>query len=274
KFTGTCVACMGMIVWTVSARWESSQFRIYFVRHGESEWTFMNKFCGWVDVSLTEKGRKEALQAATVLKEQNKQFDIAFTSLLSRATETLDIILQHLKQTDLPVVQAWQLNERHYGDLTGYNKVEMAEKYGLEQVQIWRRSFDIIPPPMEEDHKYYIDIVENPKFTDIQDEIPKVESLKTTMERAIPFWNNEIVPCIKSGKRVLVVCHGTTLRGIVKHLSQITDEDIMEVNLPTGIPFYYEFNEKLVPVVCMKFLSDEKTVQEAMAKVASIGEKK
>ncbi|PSN39000.1 Phosphoglycerate mutase 2 [Blattella germanica] len=248
------------------------KFRVFFVRHGESEWTFMNRFCGWVDVSLTEKGRLEALRAATALKEENAQFDIAFTSLLSRANETLEIILKQINQTNLPVVRAWQLNERHYGDLTGYNKAEMAEKYGLEQ--IWRRSFDILPPPMDENHKYYTDIADNPKFLQIKDKIPKVESLKTTMLRTIPFWNNDIVPCITSGKKVLLVCHGTTLRGIVKHLNQITDEEIMRLNLPTAIPFYYDFDENMTPVVLMKFLSDEETVKKAMAKVADIGEKK
>lgn len=197
-----------------------SQYRVVFVRHGESEWTFENLFCGWVDISLTDKGREEAKQAAAALNTEKLQFDIAYTSVLRRAHESLDIILREIRQPGLPVVQAWQLNERHYGALTGHNKAQMAAKYGKEQVQIWRRSFDVLPPPMDTDHKHYNEIVGNPKFRTIKDKIPQTESLETTMLRVVPFWKSTIVPDIKSGKRVLVVCHGTSLRGIVKHVDR------------------------------------------------------
>lgn len=249
-----------------------SRFKTVFLRHGESEWTLDNLFCGWVDVGLTEKGKNEARQAASSLITENLKFDIVYTSLLKRANQTLDIILREIRQPDLPVKQAWQLNERHYGALTGYNKADMAAKYGKEQVNIWRRSFDVLPPPMEPDHKYYTTIVNNPKFQFIKDKIPKTESLKTTMQRVIPFWEENIVPDVKSGKRVLVIGHGTSLRSLVKHLSRLSDEAIMKLNLPTGIPFVYEFGEDFKPIVCMRFLSDEETVKKAMDKVASIGE--
>lgn len=197
-----------------------SKYRVVFVRHGESEWTFQNLFCGWVDIGLTDKGRDEAKQAAAALNTEGLQFDVAYTSVLRRAHDSLDIILREIGQPELPVVQAWQLNERHYGALTGYNKAEVADKYGKEQVQIWRRRFDMLPPPMEKHHKYYNEIVNNPKFRFIKDKIPQTESLKTTMLRVIPFWTSTIVPDIKSGKRVLVVCHGTSLRGVVKHVDR------------------------------------------------------
>ncbi|KDR18846.1 phosphoglycerate mutase 2-like [Zootermopsis nevadensis] len=249
-----------------------SKYLVVFVRHGESEWTHKNLFCGWIDSGLTDKGREDAKQAGVALNSENLKFDVAYTSILQRACDSLDIILREIKQPELPVIQAWELNERHYGALTGYNKAEMAAKYGNEQVQIWRRSFDILPPQMEKDHSYYNEIHNNKKFMPIRDKIPQAESLKTTMLRVIPFWNSTILPDIKDGKRVLVVCHGTSLRGIVKHIDRISDEAIVKVNLPTGIPFIFEFDADFNPVVSMKFLSSGDTLKEAIARAASIGE--
>ncbi|PNF18643.1 Phosphoglycerate mutase 1 [Cryptotermes secundus] len=249
-----------------------SKYRIVFVRHGESVWTSENLFCGWVDIGLTDKGREEAKHAGEALNSERLKFDVAYTSVLTRANDSLEIILKEIEQPELPVTQAWELNERHYGALTGHNKIEMAVKYGKEQVQIWRRSFDVLPPPMGKDHKYYCHIVNNPKLKSIRDKIPQTESLKTTMLRVIPFWNSAIVPNIKSGKRVLIVCHGTSLRGIVKHIDRMSDEAVMNLNLPTGIPFIFEFDADFNPVVSMRFLSDEETVMKAMSKVASIGD--
>uniref|UniRef100_A0A1B6EXH7 phosphoglycerate mutase (2,3-diphosphoglycerate-dependent) n=1 Tax=Cuerna arida TaxID=1464854 RepID=A0A1B6EXH7_9HEMI len=253
---------------------QSGSFKIVFARHGESEWTKNNWFCGWYDAPLSEKGVEEAHASAKVLKDSGYTFDIAFTSLLTRARHTLDIILSDIGQPDVPVVAHWRLNERHYGDLTGYNKEEMAAKYGLEQLQIWRRKFDVLPPPMDENHKYYSSIVNNPKLKSQSDiEFPKVESLETTMVRCLPFWNEKVVPEILSGKRVLLVTHGTTLRGIVKHLDGLSDDAIMKLNLPTGMPFYYTLDEKLKPIISMQFFSDRETVEKAMALVASISHK-
>nr|CAD7578885.1 unnamed protein product [Timema californicum] len=187
--------------------------------HGESEWNLKNLFCGWVDVDLSAKGREEAVTSGQALKQAGLKFDLAFTSLLKRAHQTLDIVLREIGQTDLPVVKSWRLNERHYGGLTGLNKADAAAKYGDKQVQIWRRSYNVPPPVMEEDHPMNNVIVNNPKFSMIRKEdFPRVESLETTQRRVVAFWTEEIVPRIKERKRVLVVAHGTSLRGLVKYL--------------------------------------------------------
>nr|CAD7267961.1 unnamed protein product [Timema shepardi] len=222
------------------------KYKIVFVRHGESEWNLKNLFCGWVDVDLSAKviklphcrakhnssrtveslstqsdvsGREEAVTSGQALKQAGLKFDLAFTSLLKRAHQTLDIVLREIGQTDLPVVKSWRLNERHYGGLTGLNKADAAAKYGDKQVQIWRRSYNVPPPVMEEDHPMNNVIVNNPKFSMIRKEdFPRVESLETTQRRVVAFWTEEIVPRIKERKRVLVVAHGTSLRGLVKYL--------------------------------------------------------
>ncbi|XP_046679061.1 phosphoglycerate mutase 1-like [Homalodisca vitripennis] len=253
---------------------ESSSFKIVFARHGESEWTKKNWFCGWYDAPLSEKGVEEAHASGRVLKEGGYTFDIAFTSVLTRARHTLDIILGDIGQPDLPVVADWRLNERHYGELTGYNKEEMAAKYGLDQLQIWRRKFNVLPPPMDENHKYYSTIINDPVLKSQPGiEFPSVESLETTMARSIPFWNERVVPEILSGKRVLLVTHGTTLRGLVKHLDGLSEEAIMKLNVPTGMPFYYLLDDTLKPIVSMQFFSDRETVEKATALVASISHK-
>ncbi|KYQ46285.1 Phosphoglycerate mutase 1 [Trachymyrmex zeteki] len=253
-----------------------SKYKIVMVRHGESEWNKLNLFCGWYDANLSDKGKNEAVSAGKTLKDAGYTFDVAHTSVLTRAQETLKLILKEIGQEDLPVQKTWRLNERHYGGLSGMNKAETAAKYGEEQVQIWRRSFDVPPPPMESDHKYYDTIVKDARYADgpKPDEFPKFESLKLTIERTLPYWNDTIIPQLKEGKRIIIAAHGNSLRGIVKHLDQMSNEQIMGLNLPTGIPFVYELDENFKPVVSMKFLGDEETVKAAMAAVAAQGKAK
>nr|XP_014092147.2 phosphoglycerate mutase 2 [Bactrocera oleae] len=252
------------------------KYKIVMVRHGESEWNKSNQFCGWYDSALSEKGLTEAKAAARALKEAGYKFDIAHTSLLCRAIITLDIILKEIGQTDIPICKTWRLNERHYGNLIGLNKAETAAKYGEKQVQIWRRSFATPPPPMEKDHPYYDNIVNDERYKDgpKKEEFPMFESLKLTIERTLPYWNETIVPQIKAGKLIIISAHGNSLRGIVKHLDNLSEDQIMALNLPTGIPFIYELNECLQPVVSMKFLGDEETVRKAMEAVAAQGKAK
>ena len=196
---------------------------IVLVRHGESEWNRDNRFCGWYDAELSEVGRAEAVLAGKALKVAGYTFDIAFTSLLPRANTTLTTVLQQVGQPQLPVARSWRLNEKHYGDLTGYNKAETAEKYGKEQVKLWRRSFDIPPPPMTADHPYFKSIWEDKRYAidgPGEAEFPTGESLKLTIDRMMPFWQEKIAPAARAGKKILIVAHGTTLRCIVKQLSQ------------------------------------------------------
>ncbi|XP_042876714.1 phosphoglycerate mutase 2-like [Penaeus japonicus] len=253
-----------------------AKYQIVMIRHGESEWNKLNKFCGWHDAMLSEQGVSEAHAAGKALKEANFKFDIAYTSVLTRANKTLDIILQEIGQTDIPIHKTWRLNERHYGGLTGLNKAETAQKHGEEQVKIWRRSFDIPPPPMDESNPHYKEILEDPRYADgpTKQEFPMFESLKLTIARTLPYWNDTIVPAMKAGKKILIAAHGNSLRGIVKHLDAMSDEAIMGLNLPTGIPFVYELDENIKPVVSMKFLGDEETVRKAMEAVAAQGKAK
>lgn len=252
-------------------------YKIVMLRHGESEWNQKNLFCGWYDSQLSEKGRQEAATAGKALKDAGYKFDLAYTSVLTRAQDTLQTILNILDQINIPVEKTWRLNERHYGALTGFNKAETVEKYGEKQVAIWRRSFDVPPPPMENDHPYYQEIVCDPRFKNgpPPDQFPKFESLKLTMERVLPFWNETIVPQIKAGKNILIVAHGTSLRGIVKHLDQLNNEEITKLNLPTAIPFVYNLDENMKPIEggSMQFLADPETVKKAMEKVANITKK-
>lgn len=255
----------------------NAKYTVVMVRHGESEWNEKNLFCGWYDAKLSKKGEEEAKTAGKSLKESGIKIDVAHTSVLTRANKTLEAILEAQDNgKDIPVKKTWRLNERHYGGLTGMNKAETAEKYGEEQVLIWRRSFDVPPPPMAPDHKYYKEIVEDPRYKDgpTKDEFPMFESLKLTIERTMPYWKEQIVPDLKSGKTVLIAAHGNSLRGIVKHLQRMSDEEIMGLNLPTGIPFVYELNACMVPTLSMKFLGDEATVKKAMEEVANQGKKK
>ncbi|XP_012578430.1 PREDICTED: phosphoglycerate mutase 2 isoform X1 [Condylura cristata] len=196
-----------------------STYRLVMVRHGESTWNQENRFCGWFDAELSEKGVEEAKRGAKAIKDAKMEFDICYTSVLKRAIRTLWTILDGTDQMWLPVVRTWRLNERHYGGLTGLNKAETAAKHGEKQVKIWRRSFDIPPPPMDETHPYYNSISKERRYANLKpEELPTCESLKDTIARALPFWNKEIAPQIKAGKRVLIAAHGNSLRGIVKHL--------------------------------------------------------
>jgi len=248
-------------------------FKIVMIRHGESEWNKENKFCGWYDAGLSEVGMTEAVAAGKTLKDGGYKFDVGHTSVLKRAQTTLKTVLGEIGQSDLPVQKSWRLNERHYGGLTGLNKAETAAKHGEEQVKIWRRSFDVPPPPMEPGHPFYDNIVKDQRYKDepVKEEFPMNESLKLTIERTLPYWNNVIVPQIKSGKKIIVAAHGNSLRGIVKHLDNMSDAAIMDLNLPTGIPFVYELDENMKPVVSMQFLGDEETVRKAMESVAAQG---
>lgn len=253
-----------------------SKYVIVMVRHGESEWNQKNLFCGWYDAQLSEKGQKEAEAAGIALKNAGYKFDVAHTSVLTRAQNTLAAILKGIDQENLPVQKSWRLNERHYGGLTGLNKAETAARYGEEQVQVWRRSFDTPPPPMEPDHAYYSNIVDDPRYAaePSKAEFPMYESLKLTIARTLPYWDSVIVPQLKEGKKILVAAHGNSLRGIVKHLDNMSDEAIMGLNLPTGIPFVYELDENFKPVISMKFLGDEETVKKAIEAVANQGKAK
>ncbi|XP_017030663.1 phosphoglycerate mutase 2 [Drosophila kikkawai] len=252
------------------------KYKIVMVRHGESEWNQKNLFCGWFDAKLSEKGQMEACAAGAALKEAKLEFDVAHTSLLSRAQHTLLAALRVAGHRQIPICRTWRLNERHYGGLTGLNKAETAKKYGEEKVQIWRRSFDTPPPPMEEGHEYYACIIEDPRYEGHLEpaEFPKTESLKLTIDRTLPYWNEVIVPQIKEGQRILVSAHGNSLRGVVKHLECISDEDIMGLNLPTGIPFVYELDENLKPLDTLKFLGDHEMVKKAVESVANQGKVK
>merc|ERR1712168_666599 len=274
---GSCVR--SFVVWSGDSVYPTimaGKYKIVMVRHGESEWNQLNKFCGWFDADLSAKGRDEAAAAGVALAKEGWKFDVAHTSVLTRANKTLAAIMSGISQTDLTVQKTWRLNERHYGGLTGLNKAETAEKHGEEQVKIWRRSFDIPPPPMDNTNPYYDGIVNDARYANgpSKAEFPMFESLKLTIERTLPFWNSTIVPAIKSGKKILIAAHGNSLRGIVKHLDGISDEGIMGLNLPTGIPFVYELDENLKPVVSMKFLGDEETVKKAMEAVANQGKAK
>merc|ERR1711997_350128 len=210
------------------------------------------------------------------LKEAGYKFDVAHTSLLTRAQVTLSKVLNAIDQPDLKIEKTWRLNERHYGALTGLNKAETAAKHGDEQVKIWRRSFDIPPPAMDLIHPYYENIVKDERYVDGPklEEFPMCESLKLTIERTLPYWNDVIVPQIKDGKKIIIAAHGNSLRGIVKHLDSVSNEEIMGLNLPTGIPFVYKLDENLQPTESMKFLGDEETVKKAMEAVAAQGKAK
>lgn len=250
-----------------------AKYSVVCLRHGESEWNKANLFCGWHDVNLSEAGVWDASEiSAAGLRKEKLQFDIAFTSCLKRAHQTLEIVLKELSLEKIPVVMDWRLNERHYGALTGFNKREMAEVYGEEQVQIWRRSFNVPPPVITSLNPYYEQIRGNAKFKKIHNEdFPDAETLESTMKRVVPFYEEVIKEQVRTGKRVLIVAHGTSLRGLVKHVKGMTDEEIMKFNMPNSIPFVLDLDENFKLVGDIKFLADKESVLNAMEKVASIG---
>jgi 2,3-bisphosphoglycerate-dependent phosphoglycerate mutase len=239
---------------------------LVLLRHGESVWNKENRFTGWTDVDLSERGREEARAAGRLLKDGGYAFDLAYTSVLKRAIRTLWITLDGLDQMWLPVINSWRLNERHYGALQGLNKAETAEKHGEAQVKIWRRSYDIPPPPMTPDDPR--SAARDPRYggLDARD-LPLTESLKETVERFLPYWHEVIAPSIQGGKRVLIAAHGNSLRALVKYLDGISNEAIVELNIPTGIPLVYELDEQLKPLRHY-FLGDAKAAEEAAARVA------
>ena len=218
-------------------------YKLVLIRHGQSQWNLDNRFSGWADVDLTEQGMAEAAEAGRLLKAGGFRFDVAHTSVLKRAVRTLWGVLDAMEQMYLPVVTDWRLNERHYGGLTGLNKAETAEKHGEEQVHLWRRSFDVPPPEIEAGSPF--DLGKDARYAGIA--IPRTESLKLTIERVLPYWESAIRPVLASGKTVIVSAHGNSLRALVKHLSNISDEDITGLEIPTGEPIVYDFDENMQP---------------------------
>jgi 2,3-bisphosphoglycerate-dependent phosphoglycerate mutase len=244
-------------------------YKVVLLRHGESEWNRENRFTGWKDVDLSEKGRAEAKEAGRLMKEAGFAFDVAFTSVLTRAIKTLDIALDQMDLLWIPVTKHWRLNERHYGALQGLNKAETAAKHGEDQVKIWRRSYDIPPPPLSPDDERYAG--RDPRYKDLQPaEIPASESLKDTVARFLPYWHDAIAPTIKSGHRVLMTAHGNSLRALVKYLDGVGETDIVELNIPTGIPLVYELDEQLKPLRHY-YLGDPAAGPKAAASVANQG---
>ena len=247
-------------------------YKLVLLRHGQSTWNLENRFTGWTDVGLTDQGRSEALSAGVLLKEGGYIFDLANTSVLRRAIQTLWIVLQEMNLEWLPVINAWQLNERHYGALQGLNKSETAVKFGEAQVKIWRRSYDVPPPALEltdERHPRF-----DPRYASLTpDQLPATESLKITLERVLTYWHQTIVPTIKTGKRMLIVAHGNSIRAMVKYLDNISDADITELNIPTGIPLVYDLDENMKPLKHY-YLGDADAVAKAAAAVANQGKSK
>jgi 2,3-bisphosphoglycerate-dependent phosphoglycerate mutase len=242
------------------------------LRHGESVWNKENLFTGWTDVDLSEQGREEAIEAGKVLKREGYIFDIAYTSVLKRAIRTLWIALDEMDQMWIPVVRDWRLNERHYGALQGLNKAQTAEKYGEAQVKLWRRSYDVPPPSLDEkDPRWPGHDLRYAGLTKAQ--LPLTECLKDTVARFLPAWHDVIAPMVRSGKRVIIVAHGNSLRALVKYLDNISDDEIVGLNIPTGMPLVYELSEKMKPVRSY-YLGDPEKVKKAMESVANQGKVK
>lgn len=217
---------------------------LVMLRHGESQWNLENRFTGWTDVDLSAQGIQEAKKGGQKLKEEGFTFDVAYTSYQKRAIKTLNLVLEEIDELYIPVKKSWRLNERHYGALQGLNKKETAEKYGDEQVHIWRRSFDVPPPALEEDDERNVKF--DPKYKELSlEQLPKGESLKDTIERVIPYWNSDISKDIQDGKNVIIAAHGNSLRALIKYLLNISNEDILNLNLPTGVPLIFEIDKDL-----------------------------
>jgi 2,3-bisphosphoglycerate-dependent phosphoglycerate mutase len=247
-------------------------YKVVLLRHGESTWNKENRFTGWTDVDLSGKGVEEAKKSGQVLKKEGFIFDIAFTSVLKRAIRTLWIALDEMDLMWIPVYNSWRLNERHYGALQGLNKAETAAKFGEDQVLIWRRSYDTPPPPLEKNDPR--SPAKDPRYRDLRpDEIPLTECLKDTVARFLPYWHETIAPVVKSGKRVIIAAHGNSLRALVKYLDNVSDEEIVGLNIPTGIPLVYELDNNLKPVKHY-YLGDPEDVKKAMEAVAKQGKAK
>jgi 2,3-bisphosphoglycerate-dependent phosphoglycerate mutase len=245
-------------------------YKLVLLRHGTSQWNQENRFTGWVDVPLSPAGIDEAKNAAKLLREAGFTFDVAYTSVLKRAIKTLWIVLEDLDLMWIPVVRSWRINERMYGGLQGLNKSETAAKHGEAQVKVWRRSYDIPPPPIDDENEY--SPAKDPRYKKLSpSELPKTECLKDTVARFLPFWEKEIGPAIKRGERVIIAAHGNSLRALVKHLDNVSDDDIVELNIPTGIPLVYELDENLRPIKPRYYLGDQAAAEAAAKAVASQG---
>ena len=247
-------------------------YKVVLVRHGQSTWNLENRFTGWTDVGLTDQGREEAHAAGKMLREGGFEFDAAYTSVLRRAIQTLWVVLTEMNLEWIPVTNAWQLNERHYGALQGLNKSETAEKFGEAQVKIWRRSYDVPPPALEltDDRHPKFD----PRYASLTPEqLPATESLKITLGRVLPYWHEVLSPAIKSGKRLLVAAHGNSIRALVKYLDNVSDADITELNIPTGLPLVYELDADLKPIKNY-YLGDPEEAAQRAAAVANQGKAK
>ena len=246
--------------------------RLVLLRHGESVWNKENRFTGWTDVGLSEKGVQEAHEAAQSLNEGGYSFDVAFTSVLKRAIQTLWVVLEDMDLMWITVHRSWRLNERHYGALQGLNKAEMAEQFGEAQVKIWRRSYDIRPPALTpEDERYPGN---DPRYAKLaKDDVPFTECLKDTVARFLPYWNETIAPAVRRGERVLIAAHGNSLRALVKHLDHVGDQEIVELNIPTGIPLVYDLDDDLKPLRSF-YLGDPEKVKAAASAVAAQGKAK
>ncbi len=246
--------------------------KLVLVRHGESEWNKLNLFTGWTDVELSDKGREEAKNAGQLLKKEGYDFDICYTSYLKRAIHTLNGILDEMDRAWLPVIKTWKLNERHYGDLQGKNKAEAAAKFGDEQVKIWRRSFDVKPPVLSDDDER--SAKKQAMYRDVDESfLPPNESLETTIARVVPYFLEEIKPQMKAGKRVIIAAHGNSLRALVKYLDNMSPEQILEVNIPTGTPLVYEFDDNF-KVIKHYYLGDQEAIAAKMNAVANQGKAK
>jgi 2,3-bisphosphoglycerate-dependent phosphoglycerate mutase len=246
--------------------------KLVLIRHGESDWNRQNRFTGWTDVDLSEKGRQEAQEAGRALRNEGYQFDVAYTSVLKRAIRTLWIVLDEMDLMWIPVHRSWRLNERHYGALQGLNKAETTARFGEGQVKIWRRSYDIRPPALKQDDPRHAS--HDPRYRELTpEEFPLTECLKDTTERFLPYWHGAIAPEIKGGRQVLIIAHGNSLRALVKHLDKVSDQEILSLNIPTGMPLVYELDEELNPIRS-HYLGGPKKVRAAVESVAAQGEDK
>nr|XP_020667039.1 bisphosphoglycerate mutase [Pogona vitticeps] len=250
------------------------KYRLILLRHGEGAWNKENRFCSWVDQKLSRDGVKEAQNCGRHLKSLGFEFDLVFTSILSRSIQTAWHVLEEMGQEWVPTEASWRLNERHYGALIGLNRAEMALNHGEEQVKRWRRSYDVTPPPITEAHPYYHEIYSDRRYSHCDvplEKLPKAESLKEVLDRLLPYWNERIAPEVKRGKTVLISAHGNSTRALLKHLENISDEAIVNVTLPTGIPVLLELDENLRPLGQHRFLGDQEVIQAAIKKVEDQG---
>ena len=248
----------------------TAPYTLILLRHGQSEWNKTNQFTGWVDVRLTEQGKAEAQRGGELIRESGLLPDVLHTSVLSRAIQTADIALDAADRLWIPVKRSWRLNERHYGALQGKDKAQTLEEFGNEQFMLWRRSFDVPPPELDDDAEY--SQIGDPRYADIDGEVPRTESLKLVIDRMLPYWESDIIPDLEAGKTVLVTAHGNSLRGLVKHLENISDADIAELNIPTGIPLVYRLGEDFTPLGPGEYLDPEAAAAGAAA-VAAQGKK-